>query len=69
MSYKDTNEEHVIHSKSDNIEIMISNKADEFILGFFQSHLFRYQIGLEISMEGSDFIFDCVHSFITNVIK
>ena len=35
MSYKDTNEEHVIHSKTDNIEIIISNKADEFILGFF----------------------------------
>ena len=27
---------------------------------FFESLLKRYQIGLETSMKGSDFIFDCV---------
>ena len=49
-----------MHSKSDNIEIMINDKA-KVVKGRFQSHLSRYQIGLEASMRGSDFIFDCVY--------
>ena len=61
MSCKDTNEEYVIHSKGDNIEIMITNKADEVIEELFQSHLFIYQIGLETSTKGGDFIFGCLH--------
>ena len=38
------------------------DKANEIIQIFFESFLFlfRYQIGLEISMKGSDFIFDGV---------
>ena len=32
MSSKDTDEELLIHSRNDNIEIMINNKADEDIL-------------------------------------
>ena len=50
-----------MHSKSDNIEIMINDKADEVIEELFQSFLSRYQIRLEISIRRSDFIFDCVH--------
>ena len=49
-----------MHSKSDNIEIMIYDKADEVIKELFESLLSRYQIGLETSIEGSDLIFDCV---------
>ena len=59
-----------MYSKSDNIELMISDKADEIIEDFFQSLLSRYQIGLETSMKDSDFIFDCIHLlYITNFIK
>ena len=36
-----------MHSKSDNIEIMINDKEDEVIKKLFQSILSRYQIGLE----------------------
>ena len=61
VSSKDNNEERVIHSKSDNIEIMINDKGDEVIEELFQSHLSRYQFGLETSMKCSDFIIDCVH--------
>ena len=50
-----------MHSKSDKIERMISNKGDEVIEELFESFLNRYQIGLETSVRGSDFIFDCVH--------
>ena len=51
-----------MHSKSDNKEIMIYDKADEVIKELFESHVSRYQIGLETSMKGSDSIFGCVHS-------
>ena len=50
-----------MHSKSDSIEIMINDKADEVIEKLFQSLLSRYQIGLERSMKDSDVIFGCVH--------
>ena len=61
ISSKDNNEECVIHSKSDNTGFMIHDFADEVIEERFQSLLYRYQIGLETSMRGSDFTFDCVH--------
>ena len=61
MSSKNNNEEHVMHSKSDDIEIMINEKVDEIIEKPFQSLPSRYQIGLETPMKGSDFIFDCVY--------
>ena len=51
ISFKDTNEERIMHSKSDNIEIMISDKADEVIEEHFQSLLSRNQAGLETSMK------------------
>ena len=51
-----------MHSKSNNIEIMIYDRADEVTKVFFESLLKRYQIGLETLMKGKDFIFDCVHS-------
>ena len=51
ISSKYTDEELVTYSKTDNIESMIINKADEVIEELFQSLLSRYQIGLEISMK------------------
>ena len=50
-----------MHSKSDNIETMISDKVDEIMQEIFQVLLSRYQIGLETSIKGSNFIFDCVY--------
>ena len=50
ISSKDNDEEHVIHSKSGNIEILINDKSDEVIEKLFESLLNRYQIGLETSM-------------------
>ena len=61
VSSKDNDEECVMHSKSDNIEIMIKDKADKVIEELFQSLLSRYQIGLETSVRGSKFIFEYVH--------
>ena len=61
MSSKDSDEERVMYSKSYNTEIINGNKADKVIEEIFKSLLSRYQIGLEKSMKGSDFIFDCVY--------
>ena len=58
-SSKDANDEQVMHSKSDNINVMTYDSANEVIDKNFESLLSRYQIGLEASMMGSDFIFWC----------
>ena len=60
ISSKDPDEKRKMHSKSDNIEFMPYDNVNEFINELFESLLSRYQIGLETSMRGSDFIFDSV---------
>ena len=47
--------------KIDNIEILIYVKTDEVIKELNESLLPIYQTGLEESMKGSDFIFNCVN--------
>ena len=47
----DNDEEHVMNSKSDNIEIMINDEADEVIKELFDSLKNRYQNNME-SMKG-----------------
>ena len=49
-----------MHSKSDNIEIMINDKVDEIIEKLLDSILNRCQNNLE-SMRGSEFVFEYVH--------
>ena len=49
-----------MHSKSDNIEFMLYDNANEVVNALFESLLSRHQIGLETSMRGSNFIFDLV---------
>ena len=58
---ENNDEECVMHSKSDNIEILINDEADEVIEGLFKSLLSRYQNNLEKAMTGSEFVFDYVH--------
>ena len=47
ISFKENDEERVIYSKSDNIEIIIYDKADEVIKEPFESLLNRRQIRLD----------------------
>ena len=49
-----------MHSKSDNIEIMITDQADEVIKALLDSLKNRYRNNLE-SMKGSEFVFNCFH--------
>ena len=58
ISHKDYSETRTMHTKSDNIEILMSSETDEIIKELFKSLLQRYQEGLEESMKGSDFISD-----------
>ena len=50
-----------MHSKSDSMEIMVYDKADQTIQELFESLRYRYKTGLEKSMKRSDFIFDCIN--------
>ena len=40
---------------------MVNDKPDEVTEKLFKLLLNRYQVGLETSIRGSDFIFDCAH--------
>ena len=51
-----------MHSRNDNIEIVISNEADEVIEELFDSLKNRYKNNLE-SIKDSEFVFDYVQLF------
>ena len=57
ISSKDSDVTHTMHTKSDNIEIMIGNETDEITEELLHSILQRYQKGLEEKMRGSDFFY------------
>ena len=57
---RDINEEQAMHSKSDNIKVITYDNTNNFMKEGFELLFSRYQIGLETSMKGSDFIFDGV---------
>ena len=66
ISSKDVDEEHVMHLKSSNIEFISYDNANEVVNELVNSLLSRYQISLETSMRGSDFIFDLVQLWYIN---
>ena len=47
-----------MHSKNDNIKIVIIDISDEVIEEPFEPHL--YQIGLKTSMKGTELAFHCI---------
>ena len=61
ISSKDSDETCNMHTKSNNIEIMVGSEIDEIIEELFESLLQRYQEGLEETMKGSEFIFGSVN--------
>ena len=50
-----------MHSKSNNVEIMMGTETDDIIDELFESFLKRYQKGLETKMEGRNFVFESVN--------
>ena len=60
ISSKDTEEERVMHSNSDNIKFTSYNDANEVINELFESLPSKYQDNFKTSVRGRDFIFDSV---------
>ena len=57
----DSNETRLMHTKSDNEEIMVASDTNDVIKELFKSFLHRYQEGLQEKMKGSEFEFDGVN--------
>ena len=60
VSFIDANETHVIHTKTDNIEIMSGIETSDAINVLFKSFFKRYQEGLEIKMKRRSFTFESI---------
>ena len=69
ISSKDSNETRIIHSKSDNIEIMMSSETDGIIEELFESLSQRYRKALEESVKGREYIFDSIDILCYNLNK
>ena len=57
----DSNEKHIMHTKSNNAEIRIGDDTNDVFKELFKSLLQRYQENLQEKMRGSDFEFDGVN--------
>ena len=69
VSSKDTEEERIMHSTSDNIKFTSYNDANEVVNELFELPRTKYQDSLETSMKESDFIFALVQLMCYSVIK
>ena len=69
ISSKDSDEIHTMHTKSNNVEIMMGIEADEIVGELSKSFLQIYQEGLEESMRGSEFVYDSVDGLYYNLNK
>ena len=56
-----SDETRIMHTRSDNIEIMIGDDKDDIIEELFKSFLQKYEENLQNKMRGSDFEFDGVN--------
>ena len=65
----DSNEPRIMHTKSDNEEIMVGSDTSDVIKELFKSFLQRYQEGLQEKIKGSDFEFDGVNLLYYNFNK
>ena len=58
-----------MHTKSNNVEIMMGSETDEIIEELFEPFLQKYQEGLEESIRGSEFAYDSVDALYYNLNK
>ena len=65
ISSKDSNETRTMHTKSNNVEIMMGSETDEIIKDLFEEGV----EGLEESMRGSDFVCDSIDALYYNLNK
>ena len=69
ISSKDSDETRTMHTKSNNVEVMIGSNTDEIIKDLFESFLQKYQKRLEESMTGGEFVYDSVDVLYYNLNK
>ena len=69
ISSKDSDETRTMHTKISNIEIIMGSETDEFIEELFKTFLRKYQVGLEESMRGSEFVYNSVDALYYNLNK
>lgn len=58
-----------MHSKSNNIEIMIGNETDEINEEILESFLQKHQKSFKEPMKGTKFVFDSIDLLHYNVIE
>ena len=58
ISFKDFDETRTMHTKRNNVEIMVGSETNEIIIDLFESFLQKYQEGLEKSMRGSEVVYE-----------
>ena len=69
ISSTDSDETRTMHTKSNNVEIMMGSEADQIIEELFESLLQLYQKNFEESMRGSEFVYDIVDALYYNLNK
>ena len=69
ISSKDSDETRTMHTKSNNVEIMMGSETDEIIEDLFESFLQIYQEGLEESMRESEVAYDSADALYYNLNK
>ena len=69
ISSKDSDETRTMHSKRNNVEIMMSSETDEIIEDLFESFLQKCQKGLEESLRGGEFAYDSFDALYYNLDK
>ena len=69
ISSKDSDETRTMHTKSNNVEIMVGRETNEITEDLFELFLQKYQEGLEESMRGSEFVYDSVNVLYYNLNK
>ena len=68
-SKPDSNETRIMHTKSNNTEIMIGSDTNDVIEELYKSLLDKNQENLEEKMSGSEFVFDAVNLFYYHLNK
>ena len=61
ISLKNSDEVRTMYTKSDNVDIITGVDTNDVVQEILKSTLERYQTGLQESMRGREFVFDCVH--------
>ena len=69
ISSKDSDETQTMHTKSNNVEVMVGGETIEIIKDLFKSFLQKYQEGLEQSVRGSEFVYDSTDVLYYNLNK